>query len=36
MMTKHYQQKSKPNPIADCAFAVFLGVLFAYLLFVYL
>jgi hypothetical protein len=35
-MTKHYQQKSKPNIIADCLFAIFLGVILAYLLFIYL
>ena len=35
-MTEHYKQQSKRNAFADYAFAVFLGVLFAYLLFIYL
>lgn len=35
-MNKHYKPQSRPNVIADCAFATFLGVLFAYLLFIYL
>ena len=35
-MSEHYKPQSKRNIIADCAFAVFLGVLFAYLFFTYL
>jgi hypothetical protein len=35
-MRENYKPQSKPNPIANYAFAVFLGVLFAFLLFTYL
>ena len=35
-MREHYKTQSKRNVFADCTFAVFLGILFAYLLFAYL
>jgi hypothetical protein len=36
MMREHYKPQSNPNPLADAALAVTIGVVLAYLLFVYL